>query len=342
MTLHRFTCPICLGQHAAKDSFVKNYPGMLCRTCADRAVNAPIGQAPRWQSAYDTGDNPVFVDGLAACRRYRFGGYVTMLLNPGARVDCADDDAWVHRLEILKCYERIQVPDAARGSARIWPYVGPNYFAPDAVRLLVIGVNAYFDQKDTPAPWWFSKEFERARLQDSSDVHLFNRRIGAELSSLATALAELPVHSGRRSSGLDTAYVTNAIKVFLPRDVGRAADAVPDEMFDAFDTTWRAELDILTPAPPHAIVVLGRRWWRWAWQTFADHRRRPRWATRFTSLPAGTELHHHLNLVHVSAGTGSYVMPLIELDHPSRPGRRATAKWLTSHPQFWDAIGAEH
>ena len=70
------TCSICAGR-LDDPRFARNYPGLVCRACDAWAVNA-AGERPHHESRADSGDNPVFVDGVKCWRRYRYGGYVTM------------------------------------------------------------------------------------------------------------------------------------------------------------------------------------------------------------------------------------------------------------------------
>ena len=69
-------CSIC-GAELPNPSFARNYPNFVCRECDRRAINQD-GNTPRFESMYDDGDNPIFIDGIQCWRRYRFGGYVTM------------------------------------------------------------------------------------------------------------------------------------------------------------------------------------------------------------------------------------------------------------------------
>lgn len=78
------TCSIC-GKDLAEPAFARNYPNFVCRECDDRAVNSR-GEPPEWYSQHDSGENPVFIDGKKCWRRYRYGGYITMLDD----MDCQD------------------------------------------------------------------------------------------------------------------------------------------------------------------------------------------------------------------------------------------------------------
>jgi hypothetical protein len=70
-------CSIC-GKALPDPAFTRNYPNYVCRECDARAVNSR-GETPEWFSQHDSGENPVFIDGKKCWRRYRYGGYITML-----------------------------------------------------------------------------------------------------------------------------------------------------------------------------------------------------------------------------------------------------------------------
>lgn len=73
----KITCSIC-GKNLPDQAFVRNYPNIVCRECEERAINGN-GEHPLHLSMYDDGDNPVYIDSQKCWRRYRYGGFITML-----------------------------------------------------------------------------------------------------------------------------------------------------------------------------------------------------------------------------------------------------------------------
>lgn len=72
------SCAVCSAQSlSGSEELAFEYPGQLCFACQERAVTA-AGMPAMHDSQGDSGDNPLFVDGVKCWRRYRFGGYVTM------------------------------------------------------------------------------------------------------------------------------------------------------------------------------------------------------------------------------------------------------------------------
>jgi hypothetical protein len=67
-------CAVC---GAEMDRFFADYPNSVCRQCEKRTLNG-ANKAANFNSNFDDGDNPVFIDGMKCWRRYRFGGFVTM------------------------------------------------------------------------------------------------------------------------------------------------------------------------------------------------------------------------------------------------------------------------
>ena len=86
-------CSIC-GDDLSNPEFALGYPNTVCQECNKEAVNEEgetpwYGSPPDQESTpgvADSGENPVFIDGIKCWRRYRFGGHI-------ARRDAFDCDS---------------------------------------------------------------------------------------------------------------------------------------------------------------------------------------------------------------------------------------------------------
>lgn len=235
--------------------------------------------------------------------------------------------------------------DAAPGGAGvehvpIHPYIGARYFEPGVLRVMVVGINAYIAAKDQPKPDWFRNEFDLVRGQkrhaDGSLPWLFNRRVADEIVGIGEALVGTDHFHGLASVGLDGAYITNAVKAYLPHSEGARASDVGDDVLDRYHATWLEECRLLAETPPHAIVVLGERWWwPWACSTFMRDGSRPAWATGYRTLKR-----RRVSIVTVTTAEGSYSMPLMRVDHPAARRKRVTGAELAASEAFRAYFGA--
>jgi len=103
-------CSIC---NASLDTFYKPYPNPVCQKCDSRALNKEdlppksgmqmddykklCKETGKLWMPPDDGDNPVFINGKKCWRRYKFGGWITML----DKYDCKDISEFYDKIEIL-------------------------------------------------------------------------------------------------------------------------------------------------------------------------------------------------------------------------------------------------
>lgn len=73
----QINCSICKNLYPNQD-FAKYYQGIVCRDCETRSLNID-GNPPSFNSINDSGENPIFIDSIRCIRRYRFGGFITMV-----------------------------------------------------------------------------------------------------------------------------------------------------------------------------------------------------------------------------------------------------------------------
>jgi hypothetical protein len=216
----------------------------------------------------------------------------------------------------------------------IHPFIGAAFTDGDgsALRVMAVGVNAYCAARDVNEPGRWALGFRQQEW-------VYQRRVLADLSALAGGLAGSAVAGGRPFLGIESVYLTNAVKRWLPG--AKRAHAVAEDWFKEGAPVLNAELVALAEAErlPHVVVVVGHRPWGYVHPAF-----RPAtapWAATYTHMGPKNRLFHYVNLVQVrEAGT---VRPLLMLrirhSSASHWNRGWTPARLLAEPTFQRVAG---
>jgi hypothetical protein len=211
----------------------------------------------------------------------------------------------------------------------IHPFIGETFASgePSTLRVMTIGINAYLSADDwlRQDPEWIAGWFREGR-------HQFDRRVAEAAATIGRALETSECFAGLRYEGKANIFHTNAVKAFLPESEGKRSDQVAPQQFEAFASTWHAELDLMARhgVLPHVVIVFGRPFWEWAWKAF-----HPKTKPSFSHLEvssfanAENEGHHFANRIEVEGAAGKQTLLLVALRHPAaRAVSRATPEWL--------------
>ena len=126
-----------------------------------------------------------------------------------------------------------------RAHPHILPFIGRAFASPKPgdFRAMAVGINAYScgDDWGRQPPELYAQWFEK-------QAHRFQRGVHRDLTALSTALAAEPfLFSDRGFAGMDSFFVTNAIKVYMREADGKTADQLSDAHFEAHLGQWHDE-----------------------------------------------------------------------------------------------------
>jgi hypothetical protein len=209
---------------------------------------------------------------------------------------------------IRSAYDALPRLDGSRRPIR--PFIGRSFPAPDepALRVMGIGVNANGAANHVHVPEGWASVF-----RDQS--YPYQRRVLADLATIAHGLAGLQLTGDRPFLGAESVYLTNAVKRRLP-DATRASD-VEEGWFTEGTPVLDAELAALADADrlPHVLVVMGRRPWGNVWPAFTTAR--GAWSASYSPVDRTDPLFHHLNLVEVREAGATRPLLLLRVRHAS-------------------------
>lgn len=214
----------------------------------------------------------------------------------------------------------------------IHPFIGRRYgeATTGVLRVLVLGINCYYSSRaPRPGEQRFPSWMRERRFT-------FFSRSFSESAVLAEALESSPDFDGLRWGGLESMYVTNMVRRYLPAATGKQAAKVPTQLLEEGGRVWREELDLLHRygVLPHVVIVFGEPIWHQAWTAFGQRVHPHGWVVDYKSCDESSELYHHLNRVIVPEGDAQRPMLLVRPDHPAAVSDNKRAAWMVSHPDF--------
>lgn len=233
---------------------------------------------------------------------------------------------------INAAYDALPLVDGAHRP--IHPFVGAAYTDADgaALRMLAVGVNAYGQAHHEHHPDRWAKGFREQKWT-------FQRRVLADLSELAKGLAASAVAGGRPFLGMESVYLTNAVKRWLPN--AKQAHTVDEKWFVEGLPVLEAELAALAAVDrlPHVVVVVGARPWGHVHPAFRPGR--APWSAKYTHMGEKNRLFHYLNLVEVREAGSVRPLLLVRIRHSSASHwqRGWTPTRLLAEPTFRRVAG---
>ena len=212
----------------------------------------------------------------------------------------------------------------------IHPFIGRHYLdaTPGVLRVLVVGINCYYGRYPPgPGVQWFPVFMRERRFT-------FFARSFSESAVLAEALESSPDFDGLRWAGLESMYVTNMVRRYLPPTTGKQAADVPPHLLDEGSQVWRDELDLLHDHEvlPHVVIVFGAQVWGHAWSAFGKRVQPEGWIVSYAPCERSSDLFHHLNRVVVPEGDNERPLLLVKLDHPAARATRSAPPGLSPTP----------
>jgi hypothetical protein len=229
-------------------------------------------------------------------------------------------------------YNALPLVDGAHRPIR--PFIGRAFTNGDgdALRVMAIGVNAYGAAHHVHDPDRWAVGFRRQEW-------VYQRRVLADLGALATGLAGSAVTGVRTFLGIESVYLTNAVKRWLPN--AKLAHTVAETWFAEGAPVFDVELAALADAGrlPHVVVVVGQRPWGYVCPAFEPAR--ASWSATYTHMGATNPLFHYLNLIEVKEDGRNRPLLLTRIRHSSASHWKQgwTPARLLAEPTFRRVVG---
>jgi hypothetical protein len=214
----------------------------------------------------------------------------------------------------------------------IHPYIGTEFREPSErhLRIMAVGINAYSvgDDFGRQPPGLYAELFTK-------QMYRFQRGVWRDLQVFAKEITKPPfLFAGHDFVGMESVFLTNAVKVYVRESEGKRASQITDQSFKAHIDQWHDELNVLaeSDAFPHVVAIIGDPFWGYACDSF----RKP----AFKSLQVakhrwcdGPSL-HFANRYLVTGPHGERELLLVRFRHPAGRSRTGSPRWLFEQPDF--------
>jgi hypothetical protein len=215
----------------------------------------------------------------------------------------------------------------------IHPHIGTTFLdgKDSDLRIMAVGINAYVGARDQgkESPAWFADWFRK-------QMYRYQKGVWRDLKALAAGLAHAPFRlAAKRFAGMESIFLTNAVKVYVSEAVGKRADQLSGLDYGRHLDQWHDELDVMAEhgVLPHIIAIVGEPFWPFACKSFQTDGAFKRFRTASYKWCKGS-CRHFLNGIVLDGPSGKHELLLLRLRHPAGRAPTGSPKWLLDQPEF--------